>query len=117
MTIAPKVDPPQIKELRDRLLIRLPETIQRIIIYGSYARGEAGDESDMDVLVIVLESSPMIVEEIRSVRYEVMERSQYFPHLSLLILSEEDYRDLSIRSAGLKQHIERDGVIIYLAED
>lgn len=38
---------------RDGLLSRFPTQLQRLILFGSQARGEATDESDVDVLVVV----------------------------------------------------------------
>lgn len=113
MEIASELDLQPVNDLRDQLLNRLPGIIQRIVMYGSYARGEAREDSDIDVLVIVDESSPSIVEETRAARYDVMERHQYYPLLSLVVLSDKNWRELSKRSAGLKHNIERDGVTIW----
>lgn len=40
-------------EYRRRLLAALPGQIERLILFGSYARGQAHAESDVDVLVVV----------------------------------------------------------------
>lgn len=40
-------------EYKDLLLAELPGQIERIILFGSYARGDARPESDVDVMVIV----------------------------------------------------------------
>lgn len=40
-------------EYKDMLLAELPGQIERIILFGSYARGDARPESDVDVMVIV----------------------------------------------------------------
>lgn len=37
----------------ERLLARFPGQIRRVILYGSFARGEAHAESDVDVMVVV----------------------------------------------------------------
>ena len=42
-----------LEEYRDRLLAELPGQIEQLILFGSYARGEAHPESDLDVLVVV----------------------------------------------------------------
>lgn len=113
MTATIELDLPPLIDLRDHLLTRLPDSIERIVMYGSYARGDAEAESDVDILVVVKESSPAIVNEARSIRYEVMERHRYHPLLSLLVLSDKDWRRLSKRSAGLKYNIEREGITIW----
>lgn len=113
MTIATETDLPQINDLRDNLLSRLPGVIQHIVMYGSYARGEAEEDSDVDVLVIVEDSTPSVIEEMRTARYEVMEQYQYSPLLSLLVLNIKEWQGLSKRSAGLKHNIEKEGVTIW----
>ncbi|MDH4137415.1 MAG: nucleotidyltransferase domain-containing protein [Anaerolineae bacterium] len=37
---------------RDALLARFPDQLQRLILFGSQARGDATAESDIDVLVV-----------------------------------------------------------------
>jgi len=104
---------PSVNDLRDHLLSRLPGIIQRIVMYGSNARGEADSESDVDILIVVDENSPSIVEEARAARYEVMERHEYRPLLSVLLLTDKEWRELSKYSAGLKQNIEREGITLW----
>ncbi len=113
MTVVTEINLPQVYDLRDHLLSRLPGVIQRILVYGSHARGEAGEDSDVDVLVVVDERLPSIVEEARATRYEVMERHHYHPLISLLLLTDKDWQELSRRSAGLKHNIEREGITIW----
>lgn len=43
-------------ELRDRLQKTFGNRLDRVVLYGSFARGEATSESDMDVLVVLKES-------------------------------------------------------------
>lgn len=38
---------------QNRALGLFPDSISRIVLYGSYARGEASPESDVDVLVVL----------------------------------------------------------------
>ncbi len=49
--------PPEIAEsllrFRDRVLESFPDQIRHVILYGSFARGEAHAESDVDVMVVV----------------------------------------------------------------
>jgi len=38
---------------RDALLVHFPDQLQRLILFGSQARGDATAESDIDILVVV----------------------------------------------------------------
>lgn len=113
MTNLTDIDLHPVNDLRDALLSRLPGLIQRMVLYGSYARGEAVADSDIDVLVIVDENSPSVIEQARVARYGVMAQYQYQPLLSLLLLSNEDWQELAKHSAGLKHNIEREGITLW----
>jgi predicted nucleotidyltransferase len=102
-----------LSELRDQLLDRLADRVRRIVVFGSRARGNAHPDSDLDVLVVLSESRPAILEQARSVRYDVMERRQFRPLISMLLLGERDWQDLSTHSAGLKVNIEREGLTLW----
>ena len=42
-----------LREIKRNLKERYGDGIKKVILYGSYARGEATEESDIDVLVVV----------------------------------------------------------------
>ena len=110
--IAPE-DRGVLDELREQLLDRLAGSIRRIIVFGSRARGSPNQDSDLDVLIVLRETLPWVLEQARSVRYEVMEQRQFQPLISLLLLDEQDWQDLSRHSAGLKHNIEHEGLTIW----
>jgi predicted nucleotidyltransferase len=49
----PRVVKMTLANFQNRALTMFPDTISRIILYGSYARGEATPDSDLDVMVVV----------------------------------------------------------------
>lgn len=53
MSRLPPATSAALTDFRRRLLELFPSQISRLILYGSYARGDFGSESDVDVLVIV----------------------------------------------------------------
>jgi len=72
--------------LRDRFRDAFGERLHRLILYGSYARGEAMPRSDIDVLVVLDgESDRSDTEQ----AYEVMLdlREEYGAHASPLVTS------------------------------
>ncbi len=40
-------------DYRGRLLRELPGRVERVVLFGSWARGEAHEDSDVDVLVLI----------------------------------------------------------------
>lgn len=42
-----------LEELRNKLSLLFGEKLEEIILYGSYARGDFDNESDIDILVII----------------------------------------------------------------
>jgi Nucleotidyltransferase domain len=49
----PRVAKTSLTNFRNRALVLFPDAISRIVLYGSYARGQATPESDLDVLVVL----------------------------------------------------------------
>ena len=63
-----------------RALLVTPEgkNIAKIILYGSVARGEAEEDSDIDVLVFALGKLPILEEDARSLAWDVsLAESEY----------------------------------------
>ena len=100
-------------DLRDQMLASLPDSIRRMVLFGSRARGDFDASSDLDVLVVLSECDSAALERARTARYEVMQRWQFEPLISLLLLSEQDWQDLSKHSVGLKHNIEREGLTVW----
>lgn len=104
-----------LQEFKDAVAERLPHSVTLIKLFGSRARGDAEEWSDLDVLVVITDSSPSVAEEIRQIRYETMWRYDFRPLLSLLLLGEDGYDDLARLRAGLWSNIEREGVTLWQA--
>lgn len=71
--------------------------------------------SDLDVLIVVKGDSTSIEEKIREIRYETLWQHNFHPLISLLLLSEEEYANLSRLQTGLWRNIERKGVTLWQA--
>ncbi|MFB6231531.1 MAG: HEPN domain-containing protein [Salinibacter sp.] len=76
--------------LRDRFRDAFGERLHRLILYGSHARGDATEYSDIDVLV-VLNEAPDSSDRERA--HEVMHtlREEYDAHVSPLVTSRERF--------------------------
>lgn len=107
------VDQSLLDDLRDQLLARLKGRLQKIVLYGSHARGTGDLESDLDVLVMVDSNGRAILEQVRRARYDVMQSHGYTPLISILLLTNQEWQELSQQSAGLKHNIEHEGLTLW----
>jgi len=102
---------PKIKRLIDQVKAHLyegyGEGIRRVILYGSYARGEATEDSDIDVLVLVDQSlNPRDVEDsLGDLLYDIILDEGEL--VSVIAVSEERFRNynspfmLNVRKEGI----------------
>lgn len=82
---------------------------ERIILFGSYARGEAGEDSDVDLLVVANDTRP---KPMRSVPlYRLLSDYPYSKDILVFTPEEiEDYRELK---PSLIYRAYKEGVILY----
>ena len=112
----------KLDEIRERLLYTFLERLQeqegdnllRVVLFGSVARGDAGDNSDVDVLVLVKEGEGLdLLDRIVAISVEAdIEAGEYRTHLSPLAYGLEEFterRDV----VPLLWNIEKDGVVLY----
>ena len=96
---------PEYQSLLERLVSLVRETfgdrVISVVLYGSVARGEAGLGSDVDILLILDDASPIYRERLqpllpilRQLRkqscWRALEDQGVFPSLSVLVLSREE---------------------------
>ena len=66
-----------VKEFVRRAIGKYRDKIDSIILFGSVARGEAREDSDIDILVVIKERNIEDMKEIHGIAFEVsMEHSQ-----------------------------------------
>jgi predicted nucleotidyltransferase len=97
-----------LKVLKHRLQELLGDILLKLVLFGSRARGDATDESDIDVAVIVREASREVRESIlREVARLEFEQCQA---VSVLILSEEELKRLAGKERRIGLDILNEGV-------
>lgn len=96
--------------LKERLTCLFGEDIKKIILFGSKARGDYDENSDIDIAIIVSnldkEKKERILEEIINLEID------YNIPLSTLILSEDDFEMLKKRERRIVFDIEKEGIEI-----
>ena len=81
-----------------------------MVLFGSRARGDYGDDSDVDVAIIVKgltrELKKQVLEAVAEFELEYL-----FP-LSALVMSEDDFNHLKMRERRIALDIEKEGIVL-----
>ncbi len=106
--------PPLVREavddLKARLASRFGDRLVDLRVFGSFARGAAGPESDVDVLVVVDGLAPTARRDVFDITTDV--RLDRMVRLAPLALSTDEWRSLQERELLLAADIERDGIAL-----
>ena len=97
-------------ELRDHLKELLGDRLVRFVLYGSRARGDYEDESDIDLAIIVQGLTRELKNRILDQVAE-MELRHLMP-ISAIVLSEKDFVRLRSRERRIALDIESEGIPI-----
>jgi len=81
--------------------------LKRLILFGSQARGDAGPESDVDVLVVLSGPVTSMEEAERTSRVAIQAAARRDTALSFIHKSEEEYSD---ERRPLVQSVKKEGV-------
>ncbi|MDR3264926.1 MAG: nucleotidyltransferase domain-containing protein [Synergistaceae bacterium] len=101
----------------ERLRKQEGDNLIRVILFGSVARGDARDNSDTDVLVLVKEGEGLeLLDRIVEISVEVdLEVGEYKTHLSPLAYGLQEFNEKQ-NVVPLFWNIGKDGVVLYDAE-
>ena len=97
-------------EYRKALRERHPGTVLRMVIYGSKARGDAREDSDLDVLLVVRDGAGHLKLPLREIGYELAAVSWAVP--SILAYTQEEWEDRKRRGFPFQQTVEHEGVSV-----
>lgn len=101
-----------ILEFKRKLPSDLAGHLKRIIVFGSRVRGEATEDSDLDVIALVDEKTPEIEKRLEDIIYQVMWDHDFKPIISLKIFSEAKFYDAFNRGFSFYRHVESQGVSV-----
>lgn len=87
---------------------QFPGLVEELLIFGSKARGEAGPDSDLDVLIVVKNHAAHLKRQLRRVGYLLAATSKAVP--SILAYSEEEWESRKRSGSPFRKAVERDAV-------
>ncbi len=100
--------PRSVRELQRRLSIRLADRLVRVRLFGSRARGDAHEDSDVDVLILVRSLSH--AEKVDAIGIGAEVSLETGDTLSLLPMTPEAYEELRRLEVRLARDIDREGI-------
>ena len=81
--------------------------IKRIVLFGSVARGEDNDDSDIDILIIS-DNRELIEDEISDEKYEII--NNYRELISVHIITQKQYENT--KDYSFLTNIRKEGIIL-----
>jgi len=97
-------------EFKRRVFAAIPARIVELRLFGSRARGEGSEESDIDILVLLKKESRVDRDRVFEIAADCL--LEYEIDISPLVMSLDHFEDMKKRERLLPQEIERDGQMI-----
>ena len=98
-------------DFRDRVVKELGNRINAIILYGSVARGEAGEESDIDVLIVGRDKE--VRSKVSEISYEIDYENSFETFITSVYYTKEEIEHrIKVRSSFIFEVL-KDGVVLY----
>ncbi len=101
--------------LTEELRSQLGSDLGLLILYGSYARGEAQPDSDVDLFVVLRRASEVAQEKVRQVAYKVMWEADFDYVFSLYLADMDYYQMLEQRGSSFLRNVQREGKVLWKA--
>ena len=100
-----------LEDFKKRLLKELGGRIDSIILYGSVARGEATEDSDIDILVIGRDKNDW--KKVSEVAYEIDFENEFRTFITTIFLTRDEFKRGIKAGSPFIYNVIKEGVVIY----
>ncbi len=97
-------------EYRQALKGQHADAVLRLVVYGSKARGDAHDESDIDLLLVVDDDAADMKRSLRRLGHELAVPSLVLP--SIMAYTQSEWNQLERYHSAYHAAVEREGVTV-----
>ncbi len=101
-----------ILDFKKRLPSEITSHFRHLVIFGSRARGQSSEDSDLDLLVLVDEKTPEIEKKLEDIAYAVMWDNDFKPIISLKVFSDLQYKNALNKELSFYRNIEHEGITL-----
>jgi predicted nucleotidyltransferase len=105
-----ELDSQIVMELKERLPAEVAGHLKKVILYGSRARGDSGEDSDLDLIALVDEKTPELERQLDDAAYNVMWDHDFKPIISLKVFAESRFRSAAGKGFSFYRNVEREGI-------
>jgi predicted nucleotidyltransferase len=95
---------------RETLKREHADTVLRLVVYGSKARGDAHNESDVDLLLILHDTASDMKKALRRIGHDLAAATPVAP--SIMAYTEREWNTLKELRSPYSAAVERDGVTV-----
>ena len=106
------IDRQIIAELKKRIPEDIRYHIKKLILFGSRARGDAGEDSDLDIIALVDEKNSEIENKLGDAAYSVMWDNDFRPVISLKVFAESRFQNAVERGFSFYRNVDEEGVVL-----
>lgn len=99
-----------IRQYKNILMDQFPSNVQNFYLFGSKARGDFHDTSDIDILITLKNYDWKLGDRIRRIGYELDEEIDY--KFSIMILPDTEFESLKKKNYQFIVNVLKDGVLI-----
>lgn len=101
-----------VEELKRRLPADILQHVRQLILFGSRARGEAEEDSDLDLIALVDEKTPELEMALDETAYSVMWDHNFKPIISLKVFTDARFRNAARKGFSFYRNVVQEGITV-----